>query len=50
MQFASVQQFPLNEFTGLQLDGRREGLREVNIEFGRLAFGSDCLNFQWINN
>lgn len=50
MQFASVQQFPLDEFTGLQVDGRCKGLGEVDIKLGRLTFGADRLNFQRIND
>jgi len=34
VQFAAVEQFPLDFFAGLQADGGGEGQREVDVESG----------------
>jgi len=46
VQFASVQQFPLDGFTGFQSDGRGQGQRNVDIKSRLLAFGTNRLHFQ----
>ena len=48
MQFATVQEFPLDPFTGFQADRRSQGQREINIQPGRLALGPNGLNLQCI--
>jgi hypothetical protein len=45
MEFAAVEQFPLNGFTGLETDGGRERDGEVNIEAGRGPLSSNGLYF-----
>ena len=44
-QFASIEQFPLNLFAGLQSDGRSQRNRKIDIEFRGLALGTDGLHF-----
>ena len=46
VQFAAVEQFPLDFLAGFQADGRRQGQREVDIQTGLLALGTDGLNLQ----
>jgi hypothetical protein len=46
VEFASVQEFPLDVFAGLEADGRRQRDGEVDVEFWFLSFGSDGLNFE----
>lgn len=48
MQFAAVEQFPLDFLAGLQADGGGERQREVDVESGLLALGADGLNFKRI--
>jgi hypothetical protein len=44
-KFSAIEQFPLDFFTGLQADGRRQEQGKIDIELGLLAFGADGLNF-----
>ena len=45
MQFAPVQEFPGHLLPRFQADGRRQGKRKINVEFGGLPFGPDGLHF-----
>ena len=45
VQFRAIEQFPLDFFTGLQADGRRQRQGKIDVEPGLLAFGADGLNF-----
>ena len=48
VEFAAVEQLPLDFITGLQADGGGQGQREIDIKSGLLVLGADGLNFQWI--
>jgi hypothetical protein len=48
VQFTAVEQLPLDFFASLQANGSRERQREINVESGLLALGSDGLNFERI--
>ncbi len=45
VEFAAVEQLPLDFITGLQADGGGQGQREIDIKPGLLVFGTDRLNF-----
>jgi len=45
MQFAAIEQFPLDGFAGVESDGGSEGDGEVDVEPGRGALGSNGLHF-----
>ena len=49
VQFASVQEFPLNFLSGFQPNGRSQGNGKVNVEFWLLPFGTDGLHFEQIS-
>lgn len=48
MQFAPIQQFPLDFFAWFQADGRGQRQRKIDVETGLLFAGTNGLNFQWI--
>ena len=50
MQFAAVEQFPLDGFTSLQPDGGSQRDGEIDVEAGRGAFRSNRLDFQGIGS
>jgi hypothetical protein len=45
MQFAAVEQFPLDGFAGLESDGGSQRDGEVDVETRRSALGSNRLHF-----
>ena len=50
MKLASIQQFPLNRFTGFDADSRSQCQRKTNIEPRLLAFGPDGLDSERIGH
>jgi hypothetical protein len=48
VQFASIEQFPLNPIARIETDGRRQGQRKTDIEPGLLALRTNRLYFQRI--
>ena len=46
MQLPPVQKFPGHLFPRFQPNGRRQGERKINVEFGGLPFGPDGLHLQ----
>src|SRR2546425_1086874 len=45
MEFAAIEQFPLNGFARLHADGGGEGQRKADVETRLLALGTTGLNF-----
>jgi hypothetical protein len=48
VEFAPLQQFPLDVIPRVEADGRRQGQGKTHVEPGLLAFGADRLDFQGI--
>ena len=45
VQFASIQEFPLDLFSRFQADGRGQRDGKIDVELGLLPFGADGLHF-----